>query len=180
MAFDLNFLLRNDSLYKIILPFALIFAIIFALLQMTGVLGKKKNIDAIVAIVLAFLVINNTNIVGTISRFLPNVALAILVFLMIILVIGVFLGEKATEWSNFFKGLVAVVSIIVVLWIFGESFLGRFGLPRIFGGLSSNTKGIIVFLIILIVIVLLVTREGGEKKKLTERLDDLGDIIFKK
>ena len=177
MAYDLSFILRNDSLFDIILPFVLIFTIVFSVMQTTKILGGKKNIDAIIGLVFGFLLIRNQTIVETINRFLPNISLLIVVILMILLVIGVFGGEY--EWSQGLKGIAAVLAVIVVLWIFGESYWQRFGVPDIFSGLSSETKGILVFLAILIVIIYFVTREG-EGKKFQERVEDIGKAIFKK
>ena len=177
MAIDLNFLLRNDALFDIVLPFILIFTIVFAVMQTTKILGGKRNIDAIIGLVFGFLLIRNQTIVETINRFLPNIALLIVVILMILLVIGVFAGEY--EWATGIKGLAAVLAVIIVLWIFGASYWSRYGIPNIFSGLSSETKGILAFLAILIVVVFFVTREGKEKG-FGERLEDFGKTIFKK
>ncbi|MFH1592876.1 MAG: hypothetical protein ABIB47_05925 [Candidatus Woesearchaeota archaeon] len=178
MAVDLNFLLGNDSLFDIVLPFVLIFTIVFAIMQSTKILGGKKNIDAIIALVFGFLLIRNGVVVSTINRFLPNVALLIVVLLMILLVVGVFVGEDY-GWSSGMKGLAAVLAVIVVLWIFGESYWSRYGIPNIFAGLSSETKGVLTFLAVLIIIVFFVTREGKDKPA-GETFKNFGDAIFKK
>ncbi len=178
MALDFSFLLSNDSLFEIILPFALVFAIVFAVLNTTKILGGRKNIDVIVAIVIGLLLIRNRNIVDTINVFLPNVSLAIVVILMFLLVIGVFLG-KEYKWADGIKGLAAIVSLVLVLWIFGASYWGRFGIPNIFGNLSSETKGIIAFIAILIIVVWFVSREESDKKSGKELFEQFGKSIFK-
>lgn len=179
MAVDFDFLVRNDSLFEIILPFILIFAIIFAILQATKILGGKKNIDSVVSIVFGLLLVRNQVAVEAINKFLPNVSLAIIVVLMVLLLLGVFLG-KEYEWAGGMKLLSAVVSVIVVLWIFSASYWTRFGIPNIFSGLSSETKGVIIFIVLLIIVVAFVTRDEGERKKLKDVLEDLGESIFKK
>jgi len=179
MAIDFRFLTSNNSLFEIILPLVLIFTVVFAVLQATKILGGKKNIDAILALVFGFFLIQSTKAVGVINAFLPNIALVIIVILMILLVIGVFLGERA-EWAHGLKGFAAIVSLIVVLWIFSANYWNRFGLPNLFRGLSSDTKGIIVFIAVLVIVIFFVTREEGSRKKLSERLDELGGYIFKK
>src|SRR3989344_7385884 len=124
MAVDFSFLTRNDALFNLVLPFVLVFTIIFAVMQTTKILGGKRNIDAIIGLVFGFLLIRNQNIVDTINRFLPNISLLIVVILMVLLVIGVFAGK--TEWSTGVKGLAAVLAVIIVLWIFGASYWTRF------------------------------------------------------
>ena len=177
MAIDFSFLVRNDSLFNIILPFVLIFTIVFAVLQSTKVLGGKKNIDTIISLVFGFFLIRNQDIVKTINNFLPNISLLIVVILMILLVIGIFAGSY--EWSQGMKGLAAVLAVIVVLWIFGASYWSRFGIPNIFSGLGSETQGILVFLAILVIIIFFATREE-KGKGVGERLEDFGKAIFKK
>ena len=179
MAIDFSFLVRNDSLFEMLLPFILIFAIIFAILQATKILGGKKNIDAVIAIVFGLLLIRSTTAVETINRFLPNVSLAIIVVLMILLLLGIFLG-KQYEWASGMKMIAVVASFVVVLWIFSASYWTRFGIPNVFGGFSSETKGIIIFIVLLIVIVSFVSRDDSDKKGAKDLLNELGDAIFKK
>ena len=172
----LEFILGNEDLFNIILPFVLMFTILFAVFQASKVLGGKKNIDAILSLVLAFFLVRNQDIIQVINRFLPNVSLAIIVILMILLVIGVFLGEY--EWAHGFKGLAAVAGVIIVLWIFGAAYWANFGVPNYFSNWSSETKGIIIFIAILIIIVFFVTRESKDNRG--DRLEKFGEAIFKK
>ncbi len=176
MAIDLRFITGNDTLFEIILPLVLIFTIVFAVLQSTNILGGKKNIDSIIALVFGFLLIRSTKAVEVINSFLPNISLTIIVILMILLVIGVFLGEKA-EWAHGLKGFAALIAVIVVLWIFGASYFKKLGVPNVFGNLSSETKGILIFIAVLIILIYFVTREEGEKKN---RWEELGETIFNK
>ncbi len=178
MAIDFRFITQNDSLFEMLLPFILIFSIIFAVLQATKILGGKKNIDAIIGIVFGLLLIRSTVAVDAINRFLPSVSLAVLVILMVLLVLGVFLGGKV-EWAGGMKSIAVVLSIIIVLWIFSESYWRRFGLPNVFGTLSSQTKGIIVFIVLLVIVVSYVSRDEENKKGIGGRLKDVGDAIFK-
>ena len=138
---------------------------------------ERVSVDALISIVFGLLLIRSTTAVETINRFLPNVSLAILVILMVLLVIGVFLGEF--EWASGMKSLAVVLSILIVLWIFSESYWKRFGIPNIFGTLSPETKGIIVFIVILIIIVSYVSRDEEDKKGFGQRLDNIGRSIIK-
>ncbi|MBI2499504.1 hypothetical protein HYV88_04650 [Candidatus Woesearchaeota archaeon] len=168
MAIDLSFLVGNATLYDIVLPFLLIFAIVFATLSATKILGGNKGAQVIVSIVLGLLLVRNQVIVSIINEFLPNVSLAIIVILMTLLVIGLVLGH-GYEWADGVKTLAAIFSVIVVLWIFFGTTLERnFGVTNFFENLSPETKGILVFVLGLIVVVWYVTREekkGGEGLK---------------
>ena len=68
--------LEKLGVYDVVLPFLLVFTIVFAILEKTRVLGTddvdgkhlpKKNLNAVVAFVMAFLVIASTSLVRIIS-----------------------------------------------------------------------------------------------------------------
>src|SRR3989344_9411007 len=72
------------GVYDVVLPFLLVFTIVFAILEKTRVLGvdkvdgkeyTKKNLNAIVAFVIGFLVVASTNLARAINSVLANVAL---------------------------------------------------------------------------------------------------------
>ena len=102
--------------FDIILPFLLIFALVFALMEKVQLFGdKRRNIHVIVALVAGFLVVSQPNLVYLIQGFIPRVAMFILVVLMGLLVMGMFglKGEKFTGWP---LGVAVVVAIIAIIW----------------------------------------------------------------
>ncbi len=107
--------LVNLGVYDVLLPFLLIFAIMFAILEKTEILGRdKSNINVIVSVVIGLLLIVQKGIVEIINLFLPRVSLIIVVLLMGLLVISMLAG-------NTFKGLkgttlgVAMVLVVIAL-----------------------------------------------------------------
>ncbi len=109
-------LLQESGVYEVLLPFLLIFAIVFATLEKTKVLGASKtNINALVALVIGLLLIVQQTIVQTINTFLPRVSLIIVVILMFLLIISMIAGKE-------FKGLqgtfltFAILGVIVALY----------------------------------------------------------------
>lgn len=167
MAESLYTILREweeFGIFDIVLPFLLVFTVIFAILQSTKILGAKKNVDAVVALVLALLVIQSETIVGTIRRFLPNVALAVIVILMFLLFLGIFIGPR--EWRR--SSLVAAAAIIAIVAIFwslarGTEWVGA--LAPITEWLQRLPVGIIAVLIIIIAAVIVVLSESGKEGK---------------
>lgn len=123
MLFQLSFdfrdtitMLQEAGVYEVLLPFLLIFAIVFATLEKTKVLGKDKtNINALVSLVIGLLLIVQQSIVQTINSFLPRVSLIIVVILMFLLIISMIAGKE-------FKGLqgtfltFAIVGVIISLY----------------------------------------------------------------
>ena len=69
---------QQMGVYEYFLPFLLIFAIIFAILEKTKILGKDKtNVNVLVSIIIGLLLIVQQGIVATINLFLPRVSLII-------------------------------------------------------------------------------------------------------
>ena len=75
------------GIYDVVLPFLLVFTIVFAILEKTRVLGTediegkkytKKNLNAIVSFVVAFLVVASTRLVAVINTALANIVLLLL------------------------------------------------------------------------------------------------------
>lgn len=119
------------GVYDIILPFLLVFTIIFAILEKTKILGveklgdhkevTKKNINSIVAFVVAFLVIASTQLVAVISQVMANVVLLLILGVSFLLLVGVFFGDKEFTlehfpgWVKFFMILMFIGVVVIFL-----------------------------------------------------------------
>ena len=87
------------GIYDVVLPFLLVFTIVFAILEKTRVLGteeingkkySKKNLNAIASFVIAFLVVASTKLVAVINQALANIVLLLLlvVFFLVLEIIA--------------------------------------------------------------------------------------------
>jgi len=75
---------RDFGLFDVVLPFLLVFAIVFAILEKTRILGNegsgdkavpKHSLNSTVAFVVALLVVATNKVVTAINAALPNVVL---------------------------------------------------------------------------------------------------------
>lgn len=148
--------------YDVLLPFLLIFTIMFAILEKTRVLGTdkvdnkeypKRNLNSLVAFVTAFFVIASTRLVAIISQIFANVVLLIILGVSFLLLIGLFLGTgevKFTKEETMFKFLMAFMGIGVLL-----IFLNALGwLVIIWEYLRYHTTSNIVGAVILIGVII--------------------------
>ncbi|HLD00783.1 MAG TPA: hypothetical protein VJC39_03500 [Candidatus Nanoarchaeia archaeon] len=123
-------LLDKIGVYDIILPFLLVFTIVFAILEKTKILGiekvggqelTKKNINAMVALVMAFLVIASTQLVAVISEVMANVVLLLILSVCFLLLVGSFFGDKEFSlkdygpWIKFFMIFMFMGIVIIFL-----------------------------------------------------------------
>lgn len=159
--------LTNYGVTDVIVPFFLIFTLVFAVLQKTNILGQdKKNLNAVLALVMGLTVIipHSTgrysmgyDPVDIINAFLPSVSLLIVAFVMLLLLIGVWGGDA--RWAGGSpSAMIALLSAIAIVWIFGSAagwwqgwnwFNSRFG---------SDTISLIIILLVFGVVIWFITK----------------------
>ena len=146
----------------VILPFLLVFTVIFAILERTKLLGEgKKQVDALVALAVGLITVSYAYATNVISRLMPFLAIFAVILLIFMILYGFIAGEK--EEINLSKtikviiGLIIVAAILVaVIWVSGlwERFLS----PEISQSVIMN----VVFAIIIIAaIVAVVVKKKG-------------------
>ena len=166
--------LNKLGVYDVILPFLLVFTIIFAILEKTKIFGvekdgmTKKNINAMVAFVIAFLVIASTKLVGIINEVMANVVLLVILGVCFLLLVGVFFtGEK--EFS--LKEMPVYMQIFTAIMFLGiiVIFLNALGwLESIFGlfeNINADWAATLIFIIIIIGFIMWITYTPGKKKE---------------
>ncbi len=122
--------LSKIGVYDVILPFLLVFTIIFAILEKTKIFGveeiggvkyTKKNINAMVAVVVAFLVIASAQLVAIISEVMANVVLLLILIICFLLLVGAMFGDKEFSmdkfpiWTQVLMGLMFTGIVLIFL-----------------------------------------------------------------
>ena len=169
--------LKGFGFFDIVLPFILVFAIIYALLDKTKILGKedKKNVNALVAFAIGLFVVAATNVVTILRDALPLITLVLVVLLSFMLLVGTFHGDKEFSYfteSKFWRWFLSIVLLISVLFIFGnfvETDSGETWLEVFWDFVNDDfTSGpvvsSIVFLLIIVFVVYFISyskKEGG-------------------
>lgn len=160
-------ILSSPIISEGVLPFILIFTVVFAILQRSKILGDdKKQIDAMVALVFGLVTITFARAVGIINQLLPFLAVAIVMILVFMLLIALFYKDedgKETKLYKGFKSAMVILAFIAVV-IAGLYFTGAWDyLSYKFSEPGSNLVTNIVFIAIIIGGFLVVF--FGEKKK---------------
>jgi hypothetical protein len=158
-------ILSSPLISEAVLPFILIFTVVFAILQKSQILGKeKKQIDAMVALVVGLITITFARAVGIINHLLPFLAVSVIIILVFLIMVALFHKDdkefvlhKGFKWAIFIAAFVAV--IIAVLY-----FTGAWDyLATKFTEGGSNLVTNVVFIVIIVVGFLIVF--FGDKKK---------------
>lgn len=133
--------LYDAGILDILLPFILIFTVIFAILQRTKVLGQNdsgkpmKNFNAVVALVMGaaaviphilwgsrnprdpYLSNGLIDVVQVINNALPNVSLIVIAVLAFLILIGIW-GVNINIAGSSLGGIITIVSLLVIIFIF--------------------------------------------------------------
>lgn len=175
-----NFVMTLDSwgLTDVLLPFLLIFVIIFAVLQKTKILGEgKKNLNVVVAMIVGLLVViphvtgrfpANADPVLIINDALPQLSIVLVAVIFLMILIGVF-GQDYVFLGLTMPGWITLGSLIVIVLIFGgaagwwDSGLGQ-TLENFFG-----TEGVAIFIMLITfgVIIAWITSDSKEREERT-------------
>jgi len=163
-------ILQSPFFINAVLPFVLIFTVVFAILQKSEILGKgKKQIDAIVALVIGLIVISFANAVGIINSLMPFLAVGTVVILVLMIMVGLFHfdKEKGVFPQPVKIGLMVVVIIAVVVAVMIATGAWDYIKLNWFSGPGGGVIGTnIIFAIIIIaaIAVALWPMKGSEAK----------------
>ena len=178
--------LKEFGFFEVILPFLLVFTLVFAILEKTKLFGEenvkgekypRKNVDSMIAFVIAFFVIAATNVVSIIKEAMPKISLVLVILISFMLLAGSFMGDKQFnfEENKIFKWFLILVIFVGILLIFLSAIKSEDSdetwLESLWNYISSGYEtgpviGTIIFLIFLVVIIGYVVgfkTEGGSK-----------------
>jgi hypothetical protein len=171
---DHSGILSNPFFAEIILPFVLIFVLVFAILQKSKVLGDgKRQIDAMVSLVIALMAVSFGYAVGIILALMPFLAVSAVVILVFMILHGMVYKEGEFEMTKGLRIAFAIISGIALLiallvatggWEYMISLVGYLAYSESGGGIVAN---FILFAVIAaaVAVVLWGGKSGGGKGK---------------
>ena len=122
--------LESYGLTDALLPFLLIFTILFAMLQKTHILGAgKKNYNVMVSLVISAMVViphitnsypRGYDLVEILNTALPNVSIIVVAVVMALLLIGL-LGGEAKWMGGSLSGGIALFAFASIVYTFGAA-----------------------------------------------------------
>jgi len=173
----------------VLIPFVIIFTIVYAILQKTMILGKdKKNFNVVLAASMGLIVVfghvlswfpENADPVNIMNKALPNVSILLVGIVMFLLLIGL-LGGRATWMGGSLSGWVAIISIIIILYIFGNA-AGWWG-----GGFwpdwlsfmnDDETIALIIIILVFGIVIWFITKEDRGDKQGFRLFNDIGEFF---
>lgn len=186
--------LQEIGVLDVIIPFILVFTIVFAVLQKTKILGHeedgktpKKNFNAVIALAMALGVIiphiagmypnPESDIVNIINSALPNISVVLIAVVMMLLMIGVFGGEVNVAKSGL-AGWAVLFAIVATVFIFGTAAYW-WELPSWMNFMmDGDTQALIVIILVFGALIAFITGDNKPKDpKKYSTIEDLGRIM---
>lgn len=167
------------GVYDVVLPFLLVFTIVFAVLERTKIFGiekvaneemTKKNLNAMAAFVIALLVVASTQVVAVINQGLAKVVLLLLIAVMFLMLIGTFFGKEEVKLEGSWRawGMGAMAAGVLLIFMHELGWLDPFW-NYIISNWSSTVMGSIILLIVIIVFMAYVTKPEKERQAETNK-----------
>ncbi len=171
------------GLFDVVLPFLLVFTIVFAIFEKTKVLGTdeiegkkytKKNLNAIASFVIAFLVVASSQLVEIITTVSANAVIVLFLAVLFLLLIGTFHKEGEPMYlEGGWKVVFMIIVFLAIVGIFldaiktsdGRSWLERLG--DFTGSGGDELAGAIILLGLIVFFIIYATKEPSKESKPT-------------
>ena len=165
------------GIYDVLLPFLLVFTIVFAILEKTAVLGReqngatKKNLNSMAAFVVGFLIVASSQLVGVVTQVSANMVILLMLPVFFIVLIGLFMKTQKGD-EGFLSGGLGQFFIAIMFVGIAAIFLhalrtesGETWLAYVleFGGQywTSTAAASIVLLLVVAAMMYYITRGTG-------------------
>ena len=147
------------GVFTYIIPFLLIFALVFGILTQTGLFKEKKAINAIIALAVSLMALQFNFVSTFFSEIFPRLGIGLVVLLVVMVLLGLFAPNRTWVTYTLF-GAAAVILIIVlantataVQW-FSSGFLA-----------GVNWQGFLPWIILIVLIAVVVASSAKPKEK---------------
>jgi hypothetical protein len=172
-----------------LLPFLLVFTLLFAILQKSKILGAgKKNFNVIIALVIALMVViphitgmypQGKDVVSIMNDALPQVSLVIVAIVMALLIIGL-LGGEAKWLGGSLSGWIAILAFLIIVYVFGGSAGWWEDLGRKLGWWGTDTVSIVIIILVFAIVIWYITKGDSDAEKASKGFNlvkEFGDMF---
>jgi hypothetical protein len=135
------------DVFYYVLPFLLIFALVYGILTNSAILGTNKGVNVILAVALGLLGLVGNYFPNFIQTMAPNLAIGLSILLAVIILLGLFYKDTDVKWIKYIFVAVGAIAFIVVAY----SSLSQYGSSNSF--LWQQYGSALIVLVILGIII---------------------------
>ena len=135
------------GVFSYVIPFLLIFALVFGILTKSDIMGGNKSVNAIIALSIGLLALQFDMVSTFFGTIFPRFAVGLSVFLVLILLAGLFYKDADGGQKSTFFVIGIIIAIAVIIWSLAnwDTYAGNY---MIGGWIYENFWTLIIGLIV--------------------------------
>lgn len=156
---ELLFQMEQAGFFAYVLPFLLIFALVFGILTRTQIFKNNKAINGVLALVVGLLSLQFDFVPIFFSEIFPRLGVGLIIILALLILAGLFFDPK-NKLINYSLLAVGVIIFLVVL-------IQTFGWVGWTSGflLYDNWPGIVMMIVFLAIVALVINSVGSRRQR---------------
>lgn len=167
---DILFQWEALGLFDFILPFLLVFAVVFGILSQMKMFNENRGINVIIAVSIGLLASRFTLYTDFLNIISPRLGIGLVVILAILLLAGMFTPKGSVKTVGYvLMGIGVVIFIIIIAQTFNVLGYG-YGLA---GFSTGDIVGYVLLIVLLIGIIVAVAIPGGREKNPVDEIVSL-------
>lgn len=107
---------QQMGVFSYVIPFLLIFAVVFGILMKSKIMGENKAVNAIIALAIGLLALQFELVSTFFGTIFPRFAVGLSIFLVLILLAGLFYDDTSPKQKGAFYAIGVVIAIAVIIW----------------------------------------------------------------
>jgi hypothetical protein len=154
---DIFFQWETIGVFDFMLPFLLVFAVVFGVLSSTRFMGKNRPVYVIISVVVALMSLRYQYFLSSfLTELFPRLGIGIAIMLTIMILVGMFIaGNQRRYWGY---GLASIGALIAIISFYQSAEdLGWLWLE----GIGTDSVGFIVLGVLIIGVIIAVSVSGG-------------------
>jgi len=149
---ELPWILSNSLVTQVILPFLLVFVLVFAILDRIKILGEdKRQINALVSLAIALIFVTFTKAVNIVNNLIPFLAVLAVIILVFLVLWGFIATGKEGLVVN--KGIKIAGGIIIFITLVIAIIFATGANETIQGWLSGSSSSMLVSTVVFVVVI---------------------------
>ena len=176
---ELFFQLEQMGVFDVLLPFILIFSLLFGVMQKVKVFGEdSKKYNAILSLAIALLVIvphvtgmypESFDLVDIINKVLPQVALILIAIVLFLIMVGIVWPRPDAGYSFLSKAATPITAALILLFIFGSAAYPQYR-PSWLAWLGDPSLQMFVIIVLVVGLVIYFVTGGKSEEDIARDL----------
>lgn len=146
------------GVFDFLLPFLLVFALVYGILTATNLLGGQKPLNVVIALAIGFMALRLPYVSIFFSEIFPRLGVGIVILLVLFLLAGLFIpADERRFWMWGFGAIAFIIFIVVISQSFDQ-------FSWYSGGIYEEYIGLIIGAVLIIGLIIAVAASGGPPK----------------